>query len=246
MTVDDGSTSSPARRRAITPRTRSARAAAPNFARLAGLRIKAGFLREAAARIGGTAGCTHLRELLQQMGTTAHQTVFSARGDREAEAIRAETGTALTPEEIDARVAAKFGGSAKIVNTCIAYDEAGPIVQRRWPHLYKGADHDKAADQGEPRVERPPILRRPRPDRVPETCVAVSRLGGGRIGKIGGDQPSLGAVPRFRHAPCSVAATRKYCITNTRTALVRPPGPPRASTRRTISPIGTCSRWQIS
>ena len=39
--------------------------AAPNFARLAGLRIKPGFLREAAKRIGGTMGCTHLRELLQ-------------------------------------------------------------------------------------------------------------------------------------------------------------------------------------
>jgi hypothetical protein len=124
--------------------------AAPNFARLAGLRIKAGFLREAAARIGGTAGCTHLRELLQQMGTTAHQTVFSARGDREAEAIRAATGTALTPEEVDARVAAKFGGSAKIVNTCIAYDEAGPIVERRWPHLYKGPGPDRDPGPGEP------------------------------------------------------------------------------------------------
>ncbi len=114
--------------------------AAPNFARLEGLRIKAGFLRDAAARIGGTAGCTHLRELLQQMGTTAHQTVNSARADREATMLRAETGQALSPEEIDTRTAAKFGGSATIVNTCIAYDEAGPLVKQRWPHLYKGAD----------------------------------------------------------------------------------------------------------
>jgi hypothetical protein len=126
--------------------------AAPNFARLAGLKIKAGFLREAAARIGGTAGCTHLRELLQQMGTTAHQTVFSAKGDREAEAIRAATGAVLSPEEVDARVAAKFGGSAKIVNTCIAYDDTGPIVQRRWPHLYKGATEDQSGDH-QSRVE---------------------------------------------------------------------------------------------
>jgi hypothetical protein len=126
--------------------------AAPNFARLAGLRIKGGFLREAAARIGGTAGCTHLRELLQQMGTTAHQTVFSAHGDREAEAIRAATGTMLTPEEVDARVAAKFGGSAKIVNTCIAYDDTGPIVQRRWPHLYKGMAAEQT-DEDESGVE---------------------------------------------------------------------------------------------
>ena len=54
-------------------------AAAPNFARLAGLQIKPGFLKEAARRVGGTLGCTHLRELLQQMATTAYQTIDPAR-----------------------------------------------------------------------------------------------------------------------------------------------------------------------
>jgi hypothetical protein len=43
-------------------------AAAPNFARLAGLQIRPGFLREAAKRIGGTLGCTHLRELPRRWG----------------------------------------------------------------------------------------------------------------------------------------------------------------------------------
>jgi len=114
--------------------------AAPNFAQLAGLQIKAGFLRAAAQRIGGTAGCTHLRELLQQMGTTAHQTVFAARAEREAQAIEREVGATLTPDEVDARIAAKFGGGGRIVNTCIAYDEAGPLVERRWPELSKSRD----------------------------------------------------------------------------------------------------------
>ena len=114
--------------------------AAPNFARLEGLRIKPGFLRDAAARIGGTTGCTHLRELLQQMGTTAHQTVNSARAEAEADALRAEGGRALSPEEIDTRAAAKFGGSGQIINTCIAYDDTGPLVKQRWPHLYKGGN----------------------------------------------------------------------------------------------------------
>jgi hypothetical protein len=36
--------------------------AAPNFARLAGLRIGPGFSRAVAERVGGTHGCTHLRE----------------------------------------------------------------------------------------------------------------------------------------------------------------------------------------
>ena len=61
-------------------------AAAPNFARLAGLQIKPGFLKEAARRVGGTLGCTHLRELLQQMATTAYQTIDPARAKREADA----------------------------------------------------------------------------------------------------------------------------------------------------------------
>jgi hypothetical protein len=49
-------------------------AAAPAFQKLVGLRMKSGFLKEAAARVGGTVGCTHLRELLQQVATTAFQT----------------------------------------------------------------------------------------------------------------------------------------------------------------------------
>src|ERR1019366_10080728 len=39
--------------------------AAPNFSRLIGLRIKAGFLRDANHLVGGSLGCTPLRELLQ-------------------------------------------------------------------------------------------------------------------------------------------------------------------------------------
>ncbi|MBV8592615.1 MAG: DUF2889 domain-containing protein [Acetobacteraceae bacterium] len=56
---------------------------APNFARLPGLRIGPGCLKAAAARVGGTEGCTHWRELLQQMGTTALQTIFAVRVKRE-------------------------------------------------------------------------------------------------------------------------------------------------------------------
>lgn len=93
--------------------------AAPNFARLAGLTIRSGFLKEAAARVGGTVGCTHLRELLQQMGTTAFQTIYSERARRGADA-----------DSLDAR----------ILNTCLAYGTDSPVVKRRWPQLYTGTD----------------------------------------------------------------------------------------------------------
>ena len=44
---------------------------APNFQRLVGLRIEAGFLAEARRRLGGVSGCTHLVELLGPLATTS-------------------------------------------------------------------------------------------------------------------------------------------------------------------------------
>lgn len=91
--------------------------AAPNFARLAGLRIGRGFLRAAAERIGGIHGCTHLRELLQQMATVAYQTLYPVR------AQSAKPGASMEPA---------------LLNTCYAYSSSSPVVQRRWPDLFTG------------------------------------------------------------------------------------------------------------
>ncbi len=92
-------------------------AAAANFSRLAGLRIAPGFLREAAQRVGGTQGCTHLRELLQQMATVAFQTVAPVLAKRAGQ---------------------RRPGGPALLNTCYAYDSSGPIVQRQWPEHYTG------------------------------------------------------------------------------------------------------------
>jgi len=94
-------------------------AAAPNFARLAGLSIQRGFLRAAADRVGGPRGCTHLRELLQQMATVAIQTLYAVRSRREEE---------QRPEK------------PALLNTCFAYAPDSPVVRRRWPHLYTGPE----------------------------------------------------------------------------------------------------------
>jgi len=114
-------------------------AAAPNFARLAGLRIKPGFLREAAKRVGGTVGCTHLRELLQQMATTAYQTIDPARARREAQAA-GERNEPDSDRLLDMRITMTMEGAPAILNTCIAYGSESPVVQRRWPHLYTGPE----------------------------------------------------------------------------------------------------------
>jgi hypothetical protein len=106
--------------------------AAPNFARLVGLRIKPGFLKEASLRVGGTIGCTHLRELLQQMATVAFQTVQPARARRRPQS--------------DGHLDGKTAEKPAILNTCIAYGTDSPVVRRYWPHLYTGpAEEDAAA-----------------------------------------------------------------------------------------------------
>ena len=107
--------------------------AAPNFARLAGLRIGRGFLKAANERIGGTIGCTHLRELLQQMATVAFQTLYAKRVKRQ-EAANAETSA-----EADAQATAKQGISRPaLLGTCLAYAPDSPVVKRYWPEAYTG------------------------------------------------------------------------------------------------------------
>lgn len=93
--------------------------AAPNFARLAGLRIGPGFNRAVQERVGGVLGCTHLREVLAQMATVAFQTLYPVR--RQKELAREAAGA--KPER------------PKIIGTCLAYEPSSPVVKMRWPWL---------------------------------------------------------------------------------------------------------------
>ena len=93
-------------------------AAAENFADLAGLTIGRGFIRAANERIGGIKGCTHLRELLGQMGTVALQTVVGQR-------MKAAAVTVTRPAQL---------------NTCMAYADGGAIARRTWPEYYAQQD----------------------------------------------------------------------------------------------------------
>ncbi len=100
---------------------------APNFASLVGIRIGRGFLRAAAERVGGTHGCTHLRELLQQMATVAFQTLYPVRAKREE---------AAPPE------------TPGLLNTCYAFRPDSPVVRQRWPEHYREADALAPAHEG--------------------------------------------------------------------------------------------------
>jgi hypothetical protein len=90
---------------------------ADSFGLLVGLTIKSGFIKAANERLGGPVGCTHIRELLQQMATVAFQTTYPVRAKRESEAPSAKP---------------------RLLNTCFAYADTRDVVKARWPELYKG------------------------------------------------------------------------------------------------------------
>jgi len=91
--------------------------AAPDMARLKGLRIGKGFLRAAMLRVGGAEGCTHLRELLQPVATVAFQTMIGVGKSTQAE-VMPEPGA--PGGQMDARM----------LNSCYAYGEKSTVVAR--------------------------------------------------------------------------------------------------------------------
>lgn len=110
--------------------------AAPNFARLAGLTVGRGFLKAANERIGGVHGCTHLRELLGQMGTVAFQTLYAMRVKQDV-APNAVTTAPATPAR-----------KPPMLGTCMAYAPDSPIVARQWPEFYTGPIEAGPVDAG--------------------------------------------------------------------------------------------------
>lgn len=91
----------------------------PNFQRLVGLRIGAGFRHAARERLGGTQGCTHLLELLGPMATTSFQSMSAKRqAQRERDPARPPS----------------------FLNTCHAHASDSEVVKRFWPRFYTGPD----------------------------------------------------------------------------------------------------------
>ncbi|MBI1779329.1 MAG: DUF2889 domain-containing protein [Proteobacteria bacterium] len=98
----------------------------PNFQRLCGLRIGAGFTGKTRELLGGVEGCTHLVELLGPIATTAFQTLFSERrrrADGDAAAPAPSSGQQKRP---------------RLLDSCHAFRADGPIVKDTWPGFYTG------------------------------------------------------------------------------------------------------------
>jgi hypothetical protein len=76
-------------------------------------------------RVGGIHGCTHLREVIGQMGTVAFQTLYPVRRQRELEQAAARRASGEVVDEKKVRPA--------LIGTCIAYAPDSPVVKQRWP-----------------------------------------------------------------------------------------------------------------
>jgi len=98
------------------------RDAAPAVSALVGIRIRSGWMADVDKRIGGTGGCTHIRELLGPMATTLYQTLYPIMNMRFQEGERS-------------RVAARF--SRPPFDTCYALASDRAIVKDHYP------DHGK-------------------------------------------------------------------------------------------------------
>ena len=101
-----------------------------NFERLKGLTIGPGWRKQIHSRVGGVHGCTHLVELLGPVATTAYQTIFSAKARQRREAKTEEISEEAEMKAADTR--------PRLLNTCHAFNDTGPVVKRYWPDFYRG------------------------------------------------------------------------------------------------------------
>tara|TARA_B100000214_G_C23689504_1_gene500173 strand:- start:56 stop:619 length:564 start_codon:yes stop_codon:yes gene_type:complete len=85
-----------------------------NVRRLEGVKISSGWTKAVRDKFGGTAGCTHILQLIiGPLATTAYQTIMPLKNSQ-------NKGRKPTKKPA-------------IINTCHAFAAEGPIVKRLWP-----------------------------------------------------------------------------------------------------------------
>lgn len=88
-----------------------------DFPKLKGLSLNKGWKKGVVEVMGGTKGCTHLRELLNNLATASYQTVAGSR----------EYFAKMDKGEVQ----------PFYVGTCHTYEESGSVVERLYPDHYK-------------------------------------------------------------------------------------------------------------
>lgn len=108
--------------------------AAPNFAALAGIRIGPGWTRAARQAIGTRNGCTHIFELLAQMGTVAFQT----------QVAKSRMTAERNGEEPEGDGNDRSKARTALINSCYAFADDREVVEKLWPSQYAGAEKAEA------------------------------------------------------------------------------------------------------
>lgn len=96
---------------------------APNYKALVGITMGPGWRKSIRQKVGGTAGCTHLTELLFPMATVAFQTIWPRRRHQARQADSSAADSNRRPQVID---------------TCHAWASDSPVVKKNAPKFYTG------------------------------------------------------------------------------------------------------------
>lgn len=87
----------------------------PNFQRLVGLTVGAGWTRAVKERLGGVKGCTHLGELLGPLATSAFQTMYPFLKRQRPEIMYGRTGRPV------------------LLDSCHMLAAGGEAARKEWP-----------------------------------------------------------------------------------------------------------------
>jgi hypothetical protein len=96
--------------------------APPALQTLVGCQLGRGWRKAINEKMGGTAGCTHLREMLFNMATAAFQTLPSGQWHRRE--LRGEPHPTMTDKPFH-------------IGQCMTWAEDGPTVARSYPMFYQ-------------------------------------------------------------------------------------------------------------
>ncbi len=105
--------------------------AIPNYQGLVGRRIDGKWRATVRDIVGASKGCTHARELLFPMATTAFQTLYGWRDE-------ASKSSSVEPKDPN--------GKPYFIGGCVGWAEDGPVVARFYPKFSAPAGTTKAAE----------------------------------------------------------------------------------------------------
>lgn len=102
--------------------------AAPNLQVLKGVNLGKGWRKAISEKLAGTDGCTHLKELLNAIGSAAYQTMAPILRARVAES--AESAKGVEPKAANVR--------PPMLDSCYAMSTERAVVLRKWPAFHTG------------------------------------------------------------------------------------------------------------